>query len=69
MFLAIFGTSYESCCSGDDDEDTGWCRLIGGCCLMMFPVAGVDFFAFHFFQFNAISLSLERNKDIDKNPI
>ncbi|XP_060556978.1 uncharacterized protein LOC132717509 isoform X2 [Ruditapes philippinarum] len=39
MFLAIFGTSYESCCSGDD-EDTGWCGLIGGCCLIMFPVAG-----------------------------
>ncbi|XP_060556975.1 uncharacterized protein LOC132717509 isoform X1 [Ruditapes philippinarum] len=40
MFLAIFGTSYESCCSGDD-EDTGWCGLIGGCCLIMFPVAGL----------------------------
>ncbi|XP_045175578.1 uncharacterized protein LOC123536449 [Mercenaria mercenaria] len=40
MFLAIFGTCYETCCN-KDEEDTGWCGVIGGCCLLLFPVAGL----------------------------
>ncbi|XP_052810451.1 uncharacterized protein LOC128238505 isoform X2 [Mya arenaria] len=40
MFLGVFCMCVESFCN-KDDEDTGWCGLIGGCCLMLYPVAGL----------------------------
>lgn len=42
MFLSAFGLCYETLCGqkDDDDDDVGWCGVIGGCCTIFFPVAG-----------------------------
>ncbi|KAL4225479.1 hypothetical protein ACF0H5_016169 [Mactra antiquata] len=39
MFLTIVGLCCGLC--NDDDDDTGWCSIIGGCCMVFFPFAGL----------------------------
>ncbi|XP_053395937.1 uncharacterized protein LOC128556055 [Mercenaria mercenaria] len=40
MFLAVLGISCGTCCNSDDDK-TGWCGTLGGCCFILLPVAGL----------------------------
>jgi hypothetical protein len=39
MFLAVFGTCFDAI-TKDGIDDAGCCGAVGGCCVVMLPVAG-----------------------------
>ncbi|XP_045176385.2 uncharacterized protein LOC123536936 [Mercenaria mercenaria] len=41
MFLAVFFLCCGICRGDDDDGETGWCTILGECCSLLYPVAGL----------------------------